>query len=105
MREMGDDGVGRRKVGRCAEGTGIPCKENASEANKLRRNNVFLVIVADVEGLGGRNIPSGERFCEFFEEEGSRLGLAMLVGKEGEIFFEREREELFEEEWGVELGV
>ena len=105
MREVGDDGVGRRKVGRCAEGTGIPCKENAPEANKLRRNNVFLVIVAYVEGLGRGNIPSGERFGEFFEEEGPRLGLAMLVGKEGEIIFERERKELFEEEWGVELGV
>ena len=105
MREVGDDGVGRRKVGRCAEGTGIPCKENASEANKLRRNNVFLVIVSDVEGFGRGNIPFGERFGEFFEEEGSRLGLAMLVGKEGEIIFEREREELFEEERGVELGV
>ena len=105
MREVGDDGVGWRKVGRCAEGTGIPRKDNASEANKLRRNNVFLVIVADVEGFGGRNIPSGERFREFFEEEGSRLGLAMLVGKEGEIIFERERKELIEEEWGVELGV
>ena len=105
MREVGDDGVGWREVGRCAEGTGIPCKENASEANKLRRNNVFLVIVPDVEGLGRGNIPCGERFGEFFEEEGSRLGLAMLVGKEGEIIFEREREELFEEERGVELGV
>ena len=93
------------EVGRCAEGTGIPCKENAPEAYKLRRNNVFLVIVPDVEGLGGRNIPSGERFREFCEEEGSWLGLAMLVGKEGEIIFERERKELFEEEWGVELGV
>ena len=105
MREVGDDGVGRRKVGRCAEGTGIPRKENASEANKLRRNNVFLMIVAYVEGLGRGNILCRERFREFFEEEGSRLGLAMLVGKEGEIIFEREREELFEEEWGVELSV
>jgi len=29
----------------------------------------------------------------------------MLIGKEGEIILEREREELFEEERGVELGV
>jgi len=102
---VGDDGVGWREVGRSAEGTGIPCKENAPEANKLRRNNVFLVIVPYVEGLGGRNIPSGERFCEFCEEEGSWLGLAMLVGKKGEIFFEREWEEFFKEERSVELGV
>ena len=102
---MGDDGVGWREVGRSAEGTGIPCKENAPKANKLRRNNVFLMIVAYVEGLGRGNILCRERFREFFEEEGSRLGLAMLVGKEGEIILKREREELFEEERGVELGV
>ena len=105
MREVGDEGVWRWEVGRSAKGTGISCKENAWEADKLRRNDVFFMIVANIEGFGGRNIPRGEGFGEFFEEDGSWLGLAMLVRKEGEIVFEWEREELFEDERGVELGV